>query len=167
MKLGLAIEHVASAESKLADQLLAVGERHTTDHDVFHMTRTLAKKERGHLDSLARHAGRYGAEFDRDGNGSGSGRRGPAELLASAREKSAELLGRRPEPGLLLLRDLRELHLLAAGASLDWVALAQGAQAAKDTDLLATVTECHEETLKTLKWTTYRLKEAAPQVLTS
>ena len=41
------------------------------------------------------------------------------------------------------------------------------AQAAKDMGLLATVTECHEETLKTLKWTTYRLKEAAPQALTS
>jgi hypothetical protein len=165
VKLGLAIEQVASAERDLAVELLAVGERHRTDHDVLHMTNTLAKKERGHLDALARHAGRYGAEIDRGGDT--SGRSGPAELLASAREKSAELLGRRPEPGLLLLRDLRELHLLAAGASLDWVALAQGAQAAKDTDLLATVTECHEETLKTLKWTTYRLKEAAPQALTS
>jgi hypothetical protein len=160
MKLGLAIEHVASAERELADQLLSVGQRHKTDHDVFHMTHTLAKKERAHLDELARHAGRYGVSVG-DRNGSGPG------MVAAAREKSAELLGRRPEPGLLLLRDLRELHLLAAGASLDWVALAQGAQAAKDTDLLATVTDCHEETLKTLKWTTYRLKEAAPQVLTS
>src|SRR5215213_8337605 len=64
-------------------------------------------------------------------------------------------------------RDLCELHLLAAGASFDWVALAQAAQAAKDTDVLAAVTECHDETLRTLKWTTYRLKEAAPQALTS
>jgi hypothetical protein len=161
VKLGLAIEHVAGSERELAKQLLAVGERHKTDHDVFHMTRTLSKKERGHLDELARHAGRYGAQLDRDGDGSGPG------IVAAAREKSAELLGRRPEPGLLLLRDLRELHLVAAGASLDWVALAQGAQAARDADLLATVSACHEETLKTLKWTTYRLKEAAPQALTS
>ena len=160
MKLGMAIEQVASAERELAEELLAVGERHRTDHDVFHMTRTLAKKEHGHLDELAKHAGRYGTSVG-ERNGSSPG------LLATAREKSAELLGRRPEPGLLLLRDLRELHLLAAGASLDWVALAQGAQAAKDTALLETVTACHDETLKTLKWTTYRLKEAAPQVLTS
>jgi hypothetical protein len=156
----MAIEQVASAESELADRLQALGERHKTDHDVFHMTRTLAKKERAHLDGLARHAGRYGASIDRD-DGDGEG------IVAKAREKGAELMGRRPEPGLMLLRDLRELHLLAAGASLDWVALAQGAQAAKDTDLLATVTECHDETLRTLKWTTYRLKEAAPQALTS
>jgi hypothetical protein len=162
MKLGLAIEQVAGAERELAEQLEIVGERHKTDHDVFHMTRTLAKREYAHLDALARHAGRYGTSVgDRDGNGSDGG------PLAAAREKAAQLLGRRPEAGLLLLHDLRELHLLAAGASLDWVALAQGAQAAKDTDLLATVTECHNETLQTLKWTTYRLKEAAPQVLTS
>jgi hypothetical protein len=165
VKLDVAIEQVAKAERDLADELLAAGERHRTDHDVFHMTKTLAKKERAHLDALARHAARYGAEIDADGDG--SGRAKPAELLATAREKSAELLGRRPEPGLLLLRDLRELHLLAAGASLDWVALAQGAQAAKDTHLLETVTACHDETLRTLKWTIYRLKEAAPQALTS
>lgn len=172
MKLGVGIEQVAKAERELAQALFAVGERHRTDHDVFHMTRTLAKKESAHLDALARHAGRYGTSVgDRDaslpGRGNGSGRSGPAELLQSARDKGAKLLGRRPEPGLLLLGDLRELHLLAAGVSLDWVALAQGAQAAKDLDLLATVTECHDETLRTLKWTTYRLKEAAPQALTS
>ena len=148
MKLGLAIEQVAGAERELADGLLAAGERHKTDHDVFHMTRTLAKKERAHLDALAPHADRYGADL----NGQSPTRPGTEQD---------------GDPGLLLLRDLRDLHLLAAGASLDWVALAQGAQAAKDTDLLATVSECHEETLKTLKWTTYRLKEAAPQILTS
>ena len=160
MKLGMAIEQVAGAECELADRLLEVGDRHRADHDVFHMTKTLAKKERAHLDGLARHAGRYGASIDRDGSSHSS-------TLGAAREKAAELLGLRPEPGLLLLRDLRELHLLAAGASLDWVALAQGAQAAKDTDLLATVSECHDETLRILIWTTYRLKEAAPQALTS
>jgi hypothetical protein len=159
MKLGMAMEQVAKAERELAERLLEVGERHRTDHDVFHLTRTLAKKENAHADALAQHAERYGAKVE-----SGSSEPG---VLSAAREKGAELLGRRPEPGLLLLRDLRELHLLAAGASLDWVALAQGAQAAKDTDLLATVTACHDETLRTLKWTTYRLKEAAPQVLTS
>jgi hypothetical protein len=157
----MAIEQVAKAERELAGELQEVGERHSTDHDVFHLTRTLAKRERSNVDALAKHAERYHADVTGDGNGSGPG------IVAAAREKSAELLGRRPEPGLLLLRDLRELHLLAAGASLDWVALAQGAQAAKDTDLLETVTECHNETLRTLKWTTYRLKEAAPQVLTS
>jgi hypothetical protein len=147
VKLGVAIEQVAQAERELAQELSAVGERHKTDHDVFHMTRTLARKERAHLDALARHAGRYDVAVD------------GGEPEASSPEAA--------DPSLQLLSDLRYLHLLAAGTSLDWVALAQGAQAAKDTDLLATVSECHGETLRTLKWTTYRLKEAAPQALTS
>jgi hypothetical protein len=147
MKLGTAIEQVAKAEHDLADELLAAGERHKTDHDVFHMTKTLAKKERANVDALAPHAQRYDAQH----NGH--------ETHISAPSQD--------DPSLLLLQDLRRLHLLAAGASLDWVALAQGAQATKDTELLETVTECHNQTLRTLKWTTYRLKEAAPQALTS
>ena len=162
MKIGIAIDAVAAAERELADELIAVGERHKPDHDVYQLTRTLAKMERGHVDALASHAARYETEVTDGGDGAPA----PGPLRAAV-EKGAELLGRRPEAGLLLLRDLRRLHLCAAGASLDWVALAQAAQAAKDTELLATVTACHSETLRTLKWSTYRLKEAAPQVLTS
>jgi hypothetical protein len=153
---------VAAAERELADRLLEVGERHAGDHDVHHLTRTLAKMERGHLDALEPHARRYDVELS-----NGTGEPGDGGVLARVREKGAELMGRRPEPALLLLADLRELHVLAAGTSLDWVALAQGAQAAKDTELLDAVRACHDETLRTLKWTTYRLKEAAPQALTS
>ena len=147
MKLGVAIEQVASAERELAAALESVGDRHQDEHDVFHLTKTLAKKERSNADALAGHAERYAAQLDADGAG---------------RPDAPDA-----DPSLLLLADLRQLHVLAAGASLDWVALAQGAQAAKDTELLETVTACHNETLRTLKWTTYRLKEAAPQALTS
>jgi hypothetical protein len=147
VKLGLAIEQVANAERELAAALLAARERHPDDQDVFHLTKTLAERERAHLEALVPHASRYDAQLER--------------------EQSEASLPEAGDPSLQLLSDLRELHLLAAGASLDWVALAQGAQAATDTDLLATVTECHEETLQTLKWTTYRLKEGAPQALTS
>ena len=147
MKLGAAIERVARSERELAAALLAVRERHQDEQDVFHLTKTLAEKERAHRDALADHAERYGAELEGDEGGS--------------------TLPEADDPSLQLLSDLRHLHLLAAGAALDWVALAQGAQAAKDTELLATVSACHDETLRTLKWTTYRLKEAAPQALTS
>jgi hypothetical protein len=162
MKIGLAIERLADAERELAGELVAAGERHKTDHDVFHVTKTLAGLEERHLEALAPHAERYDAKV-----GASDGGAGPPGLVRGATEKGAELLGRRTESGLLLLRDLRRLHVLAAGASLDWVALGQGAQAAKDSALLDTVSTCHAETLRTLKWTTYRLKEAAPQVLTS
>jgi hypothetical protein len=109
MKLGLAIGQVASAERELAGELLAVGERHRSDHDVFHLTKTLAGMELGHLAALAPHARRYGIEVDRDGDDPCPS--GPGTT----------------EPALQLLHDLRELHLLAAGVSLDWVALGQGA----------------------------------------
>jgi hypothetical protein len=80
------------------------------------------------------------------------------------RAKTSELLGRHPEPGVLLLRDLRELY---AEASINWVILGQGAQAARDAELLAAVSHCHAQTLRGMKWTVTRLKVASPQVLTS
>ena len=79
----------------------------------------------------------------------------------------AELLGRRPEPGLLLLVDLRRLHRKAAGVSLDWELLAQGAQAAKDPDLLALSQQCHPQTLRQMKWANAMLKTLSPQILAS
>jgi hypothetical protein len=152
MKIGVMIEQLADSEQELAEELIKPGERHAADQDVFHLTKTLAKIEQGHIDALAPHAERYDVEL-------GS----PPERTVF---EGARLLGRRSEPALLLLRDLRGLHLLAAGASLDWTALGQAAQAAGDSQLLDVVTTGDSETLRTLKWTTYRLKEAAPQALT-
>ena len=40
-------------------------------------------------------------------------------------------------------------------------------EAAKDTELLACVSLCHPETLRTVRWTVTKLKEAAPQALTT
>ena len=85
--------------------------------------------------------------------------------MAGQREKTSERLGRRPETGLLLLRDMRKLYLVACEASIDWVVLGQGAQAARDADLLAVVSSCHPQTLRTVRWATTKLKESSPQVL--
>jgi hypothetical protein len=160
MKLGLAIEEVHSAEGALVQELLRVSERHKADHDVHHLAQTLASKARERMKALEPHGERYEVKLgDPPADGGG--------LVGTLREKGSELAGRRSEAGLLLMRDLRKLHLLAAEASIDWTVLGQGAQAARDSDLLATVSECHPETLRALKWTTTRLKEAAPQVLTS
>ena len=54
-----------------------------------------------------------------------------------------------------------------AEASIDWTILGQGAQAAKESDLLECVSLCHPETLRTMRWTVTKLKEAALQVLTT
>jgi hypothetical protein len=162
MKLGLAIREVARAEEELAAQLLEVGERHRTDHDVYHLSRQLSRWCQGHVAALAELADRYQADVDADDVGRESG--GP---LAAVREKTAELLGRRPASGLLLLRDLRNIHLLATEASLNWTLLGQAAQAAKDRELLDCVSLCHPETLRIVRWSLTKLKAAAPQVLTT
>jgi hypothetical protein len=83
------------------------------------------------------------------------------------RNKASELVGRRPEPGLLLLADLRHLHRVAAGVSLDWELLGQGAQAAKDSELLALTKRCHPQALRQMRWANAMLKVLAPQVLAS
>jgi hypothetical protein len=160
VKLDLAIRAVHRSERSLAEELLELGERHKADHDVYHLTRTLSGWSQGHVRALHRVGRRFGLELDADSGQDGSG--GP---LSGVREKAAELVGRRPEPGVLLLRDLRQLHLSAAAASIDWTLLGQGAQAAKDRELLDLVAACHPQTLRTLRWTTTRLKVAAPQVL--
>jgi hypothetical protein len=163
VKLDLAIREVRDAERTLAEQLNALGERHKADHDVFHITETLQRIARANLERLAPHGERYGVGVDPADapteHGSG--------LLEKAREKSAELVGRRPEPGLLLVRDLRRLHLLYAEASIDYVILGQGAQAARDRELLDAVSRCHAQTLRGMRWTVTRIKTAAPQVLTT
>ena len=161
MKIALAIREVRDAETALVAELGRVGERHRADHEVFHLSHTLTGLHRTNLGALAPFGGRYGVDVEpaeEDGSGGPVGR---------AREKLSELAGRRPEAGLLLLRDLRRLHLLYAEASVDWVLLGQGAQAVRDGELLSVVGECHARTLRGMKWTLTRLKTAAPQVLAS
>lgn len=191
MKIGLAIQQVRSAESDLAEELEKVGERHKTDQEVYHLARTLANISRRNVDELSRFEERYpisgGAEggdtetgllgrlrekgselVDSISEGSGpeeGGRR--SGVLDTAREKGSEMVGRRPESGLLLLHDLRKLYMLASEASINWVILGQGAQAAKDRELLQATKECHPDTLRALKWTNTKIKETSPQVLMS
>jgi hypothetical protein len=162
MKLGIAVVEVFEAEEQLAEQLLKVGERHRADHDVYHLTRLLSRWSQAHLAALEPLARLHGETVDTDEVG-----RESAGPLSALREKTAELIGRRPQSGLLLLRDLRELHLDAARASFAWTALGQGAQAARDRQLLDCVTLCHPQTLRTLRWTVTKLKETAPQALTA
>jgi hypothetical protein len=55
----------------------------------------------------------------------------------------------------------------AAGVSLDWELLAQGAQAVKDPDLLAVAQRFHPRRLRQLTWTNAMLKILSPQILAS
>jgi anaerobic selenocysteine-containing dehydrogenase len=67
---------------------------------------------------------------------------------------------------LILLEDLRAVHLLATGASLDWDMLAQLAQVLRE-ELLDLTAAAHEQTLRQIAWATTMLRAASPQVLAS
>jgi hypothetical protein len=56
---------------------------------------------------------------------------------------------------------------MAAGVSLDWELLAQGAQAAKDDALLTMTSHRHPQTLRQMRWANAMLKELSPQTLTT
>jgi hypothetical protein len=49
----------------------------------------------------------------------------------------------------------------------DWELLAQGAQAAKEKELLDVAERCHPQTLRQAKWANSYLKVTSPQVLAS
>jgi hypothetical protein len=160
MKLGLAIRELHRSETSLARNLVKVADRHVVEHEVHHVAHDLAGWSRAHVRELADAARAY--EVDLSGDVPAS-----ARPVTALRTKLAELSGRRPEPGLLLIADLRRLHREAAGVSLDWELLAQGAQAVKDPDLLELAGRCHPQTLRQLKWTNAMLKILSPQVLAS
>jgi hypothetical protein len=159
MKLDTAIDDAQSAETELARELRKIGERHAVEHDLYHLSHTLARQCRQHLEQLRPFAARYGAaDVETD----------VAEtpvLLERMRHKASEMLGRSEATGMLLLRDLRNLYLQAQEAEIAWVILAQAAQAARDRDLLTVVTEIHEDAETRGKWLRTRIKDASPQIL--
>ncbi|MFG2638006.1 hypothetical protein ACGFX8_29995 [Streptomyces sp. NPDC048362] len=157
----LALRALHHGEKHLAGQLTTVAERHRTDHEIHYVATDLADWSRDHVQRLADVAHAHGLDLEGSAGDSGPG------VLATLREKAAEAVGSRPEPGLLLLRDLRTLHLDATENSLHWEMLAQAAQAAKDDELLAVASACHPQTLRQMRWTNTMIKVLSPQVLTS
>lgn len=148
-------------ERDLEGDLLAAAERHRAEHEFHHVATDVARWSREHTTRLAA-LGR-----DRGLDLSGPRERPASGALAALREKASEALGRRPQTGLLLLHDLRDLHLAAAGNSLHWEMLAQAAQATRDQDLLGLVPDCHPQTLRQMRWTNTMIKVLSPQLLVS
>ncbi|MDP9889486.1 hypothetical protein [Pseudarthrobacter enclensis] len=160
MKFGLVLEEMHRSENDLAHHLLVISERHKVDHEIYHLARDLARWSQQHVREIADIAGNYGQDLDPEP-------RGEMGLMETVREKGSEMVGRRPETGMLLLRDLRELYLKACGVSADWELLAQAAQGMKDKNLLALAERCHPQTIRQMKWANGKLKESATQVLVS
>jgi hypothetical protein len=159
MKLGLAIRELHRSERKLELLLRTLAARHYSESGIYHLALDLAGWSESHVRELAEIGQRHGVRLSERGRPTGPG--------WSLQRRVSELLKRRPEPGLLLLADLRRVHRSAAGVSLDWELLAQGAQAVKDEELLAVTSRCHPQTLRQMRWANAMLKELSPQVLTS
>lgn len=157
-KVGAAIEELHRVEDELAATLLHVSDRHKADHEVFHVARDIARWSREHVRELARVGTDYGVSLDPEPAGDSG-------VLERLRQKGSELVGRHHEASLLLLADLRHVHRVAAGASLDWEVLAQTAQAMKDEELLAVCQDCHPQTLRQMRWANAKVKETSAQVM--
>ena len=157
----LTLRTLHRGERRLAHHLVTVAERHRTEHEVHHVATDLARWSREHVRRLAEAGAEHGARLGDPPDHSSDG------VLATLREKASEAVVQRPEPGLLLLRDLRELHVSAAENSLHWEMLAQAAQASKDGGLLALASSCHPRTLRQMRWTNTMIKNLSPQILTS
>jgi hypothetical protein len=160
MKLGWALRELHRAEHELAQRLLHAGERHEADQDVYHLSRTLAAWSQEHVRAIAAQARRYDEDLDPEP-------RKESHLFETVREKASEALGREPAAGVLLLTDIREIYLAAAGVSVDWELVAQGAQGVKDLELIELAQRCHTENLRQMRWANAKLKESATQILLS
>jgi len=157
-KVSFAIEELHRDERHLVAELMHLSDRHHADHEIHHVARDLAGWSREHVRVLAELGAAHGLDLDREAGGAST-------LLAAARHKGSDLLGRHHGPALLLIRDLRALHRAAAGVSLDWDVLAQTAQALKDTDLFAAAQRCHPQTLRQMRWADATVKAVSAQAL--
>ncbi|MET9354647.1 hypothetical protein ABZY14_16930 [Streptomyces sp. NPDC006617] len=159
--INLTLRTLHRGERRMAHDLVTVAERHRTEHEVHHVATDLARWSRAHMRRLAETAAERGVKLGEPPDHSTDG------VFATLRKKASEAVVHRPEPGLLLLRDLRELHVLAAENSLHWEMLAQAAQASRDSGLLTLVSSCHPQTLRQMRWTNTMIKNLSPQILTS
>lgn len=155
----LALRALHHGEGHLVGELERLSERHRAEHEVHHVATDIAAWSREHLQRLADAAAHYGLDLDDEPGDSAAAPFAPFTTTAS------DTRGDLPEPGLLLLRDLREVHLAATRNSLHWEMLAQVAQASKDTRLLSLASSCHPRTLRQMRWTNTMIKNLSPQVL--
>jgi hypothetical protein len=157
-KLPLVLRELHRAETGLARDLLALADRHRAEADIFHVARDIAVWSQIHVRRLASAGVEHGVRLDAEPRCTHP--RAPVRAVARP-------LRRRRSPGLLLLADLRHVHRLAAGVSLDWELLAQAAQGMKERPLLELAQDCHPQTLRQMRWANAQLKQSATQVIAS
>jgi hypothetical protein len=155
-----ALRRVHGGENELGNALLQLAERHRVDHEVHHVARDLATWSHRHVRLIAECGARFELELDDEPAT-------PHNAGRHVREAVAAAVGRRPEPGLLLLEDLQDLYLRAAENSLAWELVAQVAQAKSHAELLELTQQCHPQTLRQVRWANTMIKVLSPQILSS
>jgi hypothetical protein len=157
-KIGMALEDLHEAENTLLLDLQRIGERHAADHEVAHVTRDLTRWSAEHVARLAAVGGRFSLDLDSE----------PAStnpVVAAVRRTGSELTGRRHDPALLLLDDLRKVYGDASRVQVDWEVVAQAAHAVQDKELVTLAEECRAQTQRQVTWAETKLKETAAQAL--
>jgi hypothetical protein len=148
MRLAAYLGLVHRAEVELGRAFRGIGEGHAEEPDVPHECRTLAAQCDAHAEHLSPFVARYGEDTPDE-----------PERLHSA------LFSGVRSGGLGFIRDLQDVYLMTCECDITWTLVGQAAQALRDRDLLAVVTECQAETAVQGKWLKTRMKQAAPQAL--
>lgn len=159
-KIGLLLDELHDAETGLARHYRRVAGREAVEQDVYYLCHTLAEQCDSRAAWIRDVAARFGEEIREPGPHPSAER-----AMGTLRRKAAEMVGRRPESGLLLLRDLRALYARAEAVNVHWIMLGQVAQAVRDQELLSRTSDLHKQCLTQIKWLKTRIKEASPQVL--
>jgi hypothetical protein len=158
--LQYALRRIHAGENEMHKQLLRLAETHHADHEVHHVARDLARWSEENVRRIANAATALDLSLDDEAET-------PGRHVETLRAAASTMMGRRPEPGLLLLHDLRDLYLQGSANSLAWEMLAQIAQAKHERDLLALSEECHPQNLRQIRWANTMIKTLSPQVLSS
>jgi hypothetical protein len=147
MHLGNYLRLLHVAEENLSSAFREVAEGHADEADVRVIGARLAAQCESHAQRLEPFARRYSEESEE-----------PERLHSN-------LFGGVRGGGLGLLRDLHDLYLMASECDIVWTLVGQGAQGARDTQLLEVTHGCEPETATQMQWLRTRMKQAAPQAL--
>lgn len=149
--MGSYLRLLLRAETTLLDSLLTVGAGHRAEAEVFSGCDTLARMSREHQRLLAPIVARYQQQTDAE-----TEEPDPFHPEAITEVRSGPVG---------LLRDLQGLYLLATLVQTSWTVVFQGAQGARDRELMDLAEQCSGETSRQLSWLNTHLKVAAPQAL--
>ncbi|MFJ7905189.1 hypothetical protein ACIQ6V_32685 [Streptomyces sp. NPDC096198] len=148
-------------EQNLAEEFTAFAKHYRAEHEIHFVATDLAAWSHEHAQRLVRAAADCSLDLTPLPDAVWD------SFPATRPERMPEQARHLPGSGLLLLRDLCDLHLAATCNSLHWEMLAQAAQASRKAPMLTLVSHCHPQTLRQMRWTNIMIKNLSPQAVTS